>query len=154
MELFTNSDRSKIYTRNGVGLEVIKIESITDFVRMHRAAPKALIGLGELLVYKDGELITVTGMKEDEAKAVQDDSEVFEFDFGQGLTRAEQAKHALNALTFSEQIDLLGSMRIWWDFDDDYEENTEWIDFTAEDGSNITVGINGNERTVSCEIVA
>ena len=154
MHLFTNTTKSKFYVTSAAALNPIKIDGVGDIVKANVVCnPLTLLGFGELRVCDDGELVDTYNMPDDDLEKIQAKSERFEVEIIEHLSGAEIAKQILEAFEFDEQINLLRALRLCWNFDCDYEENTEWISFTTDDDSKLIVGINDSDQTVCCDDV-
>lgn len=154
MNLFTNTAKSKFYVAYADTLNAIQVDSVTDLVKTNTVCnPLTLLGWAELRVCDNGELVDTYKMPADDLEKIQDKSEVFEVELIKHLSAAEIAKQLLESFEFDEQINLLRVLRLYWNFDCDYEENTEWISFTTDDDSKLIVGINDSDKTVCCDDV-
>lgn len=70
----------------------------------------------------------------------------------EAVSEASQIKDQLAGLGFNEQINVIRDLRLSWNFESDYEENTEYLAFTADDDSTLTITINDTDKTISCEL--
>lgn len=68
------------------------------------------------------------------------------------VSEAQETKDHLEGLGFNEQINMIRKLRQSWNFESDYEENTENFTFIADDNSKLHISIDDAAKTISCEV--
>lgn len=149
MQLFTNKSKTRFFTTSNAieGLTSVDIASVNDFIGIDTNwNPLVLVSWGSLRANGQNEVSYHNGFDEEPT------GEVLTFDFIEGLSEAEVAKQIIEANDFANQVAILKQMVGSWEYDSDYEEDTENFLFTAEDGSQVCAYINDSEKSVTCEL--
>ena len=149
MQLFTNKNQTRFFVVDSAAesLSPIEVNSVKDLISTYPVCtPLTLLGWGELRVSKSNEITT-------DLQVGTEQNPVFAPSFIANLNEAEITIQILDTLNFDEQISVVRELRNGWTFDDDYEEDTESLCFTTDDGSQLTISINDATKSMSYESV-